>query len=453
MKQAKIIWLMGMIFLPMWLLAQTRPNIIFLLTDDHRWNAVGFMNNSIIHTPNLDKLAQKGAVFENAYATSSICCVSRASILTGQHLAKHKIGNFDTDLSQTQLEYSYPIVCKSAGYQIGFIGKYGVGLHHPDTAFDYWECPPTYQPDYETFDKDGKPVHHTDLVSGQIKEAITQFSAVDKPFCLSVSFKAPHCQDGDPRQFLYHPRYESLYKEDVIPKSKTTAPEYWEYFPDDFKQKNEARYRWTLRFDTDEKYQQMVKAYYRLITQVDDVVGEMVEELKKHGLDRNTIIIFMGDNGFFLGEHGLAGKWFAYEESIRVPLMIYDPRNPVGRRIRNMALNIDLSPTILEYAGAPIPPVIQGKPLQNLIRGKTKNWRTSFYYQFAFPPYKQKCEALVTENYKYIIYPKLNPVFEELYSVKKDPLETKNLVNDKKFQKKKSEMMKELEIAKKQAAI
>lgn len=431
--------------------AQKKPNIIFLLTDDHRWDAVGFNGNTIIKTPNLDRLASRGVVFRNAFVVSSICCSSRASILTGQYMARHGVNTFDIDLSTEQLRLTYPLILKQAGYQTGFIGKYGVGLNHPASFFDYWQCPPTYQPDYESYDQEKRPIHHTDLISNQIDEAITQFSATDKPFCLSVSFKAPHCQDGDPRQFIYHPRYDSLYQNVKIPKSETTKPAYWDYFPEYFKENNEGRNRWTLRFDTEEKYQQMVKAYYRLITQVDDVVGNMMQKLKEAGLDENTIIIFMGDNGFFLGEHGLAGKWFPYEESIRVPLMVYDPRQSTGRRYDQMVLNIDIAPTILRYADIPVPETMQGKPLQNLLAGQSKNWRRSFYYEFRFPPFPQHCEALVTDRYKYIVYPKTQPLFEELYDLREDPLETKNRINLENHYKIKKQLVRKFKVAQKAA--
>lgn len=428
-----------------------RPNIIILLTDDHRWDAVGFNGNRIIQTPNLDRLAQDGIVFNNAFVVSSICCSSRASILSGQYLARHGISNFDIDFSQKQLRDTYPIILKRAGYQIGFIGKYGVGLNHPDSLFDYWECPPTYQPDYESFEKNGKPIHHTDLVSKQIHEAIIKFTSSDKPFCLSVSFKAPHCQDGDPRQFIYHPRYDSLYKDLMIPRTETTKPEYWNYFPDFFKQNNEGRIRWALRFDTEEKFQNMVKSYYRLITHVDDVIGVMVEQLKEVGMEKNTVIFFMGDNGFFLGEHGLAGKWFPYEESIRIPLMLYDPRDLGGKRVDKLVLNIDIAPTIIQYAGLEVPPVMQGLPIQDLLTKKKKDWRKFFFYEFRFPPFPQHCEALVTERYKYIVYPNSNPLFEEIYDLKKDPLETSNIIHNKQIIKKMNDLEKMFYTAKKQA--
>ncbi len=431
--------------------APQRPNIIILLTDDHRWDAVGFNGNNIIQTPNLDRLAHHGIVFNNACVVSSICCSSRASILSGQYLAKHGISTFDIDFTPGQLRNTYPLILREAGYQIGFIGKYGVGLQHPDSLYDFWECPPTYQPDYESSDKNGNPIHHTDLVAIQIHDAISQFSASEKPFCLSVSFKAPHCQDGDPRQFIYHPRYESLYENVTFPRGETAKPMYWDYFPEYFKENNEGRARWSLRFDTEEKFQHMVKSYYRLITHVDDVVGAMVQQLNELGFDENTVILFMGDNGFFLGEHGLAGKWFPYEESIRIPMMIYDPRVRGGKSMDELVLNIDVAPTILRYAGLPVPPVMQGEPLQDLLMPGKKEWRSCFYYEFRFPPFPQQCEALVTERYKYIVYPESHPLFEEIYDLKKDPLETHNIIGNKRGVTLKNKLKEKFYVAKEQA--
>lgn len=204
-----------------------------------------------------------------------------------------------------------------------------------------------------------------------------------------------------------------------------------------------ARERWRIRFSTPEKYQEMVKGYYRLITGVDIVIGRIRETLEKQGLADNTVILLMGDNGFFLGEHGFAGKWYGYEESIRVPLILYDPRLPAskqGQIKQEMALNIDISLTILELAGLPIPQQVQGKSLVPIVQSKKVDWRDDFLYEHLFvastrpndPKSSQipRCEGVVTARYKYLRYIDQEPVYEQLFDLKSDPYETKNLTKE-----------------------
>lgn len=436
-KHYRIIGLIGFIFL-LTLPGcnengEEKPNIIFILTDDHRWDALGAMGNPIIQTPNIDKLAHDGLMFRNAYVTTSICAVSRASILTGQYMSRHKVNDFKTSLEPDALKETYPLLLKAAGYQIGFIGKYGVGdpKDQPKDQYDFWDCSPTGQPVYEMTDDNGEYLHHTDKVDQDINRFLNHVDD-QKPFCLSVSFKAPHVQDNDPRQFIIHPRYETYYQDVVIPTPETAAPKYWDEFPDFFRtDENIARERWKLRFATPEMYQESVRNYYRLLTQVDDVVGNVMKALVDLGMDDNTIIIFTGDNGFYLGEHGLAGKWYGHEESIRVPLIIYDPRkgnNSQAKISDRMALNIDLAPTILSLAGVKVPEGMQGIDLIQLANGKTD--RQEFFYEHTFlgSPKIPKVEGVVSREIKYMKF--VENGYEEVYDLRIDPLEKKNLADD-----------------------
>ncbi len=417
---------------------EKRPNIIFLLTDDQRWDALGVMGNKIIKTPQLDDLAKSGTLYRNAYVTTSICCVSRASILTGQYESRHKINDFVTSMSNEALMQTYPLLLKKAGYDIGFIGKYGVGNpgDQPKNEYDYWMCTDKHQPHYENFNKNGDLVHYTDIVENNILEYLDR--PKDKPFCLSVSFKAPHAEDNDVRQFIPKKKYVDYYKDVVIPEPETFASKYWDSLPAFFKFKeNIARERWKMRFDTPEKYQEMVKNYYRLINGVDDAVGDLRKKLKEKNLDKNTIIIFMGDNGMYLGEHGLAGKWFGHEESIRVPMIIYDPRmksKKGGRNIYDIALNIDIAPTILAAAGIEKNKNMQGVNLLNFKELK-KNKRDSFFYEHTFlgSPKLPSVEGVVGVGIKYLNYTEYN--YDEMYDLKKDPHEKHNIINDPKYSK------------------
>jgi arylsulfatase A-like enzyme len=412
------------------------PNIVFLLTDDHRAEAMGCAGNRIIKTPNIDEMAASGVRFTNAFVTTSICASSRASIFSGQWTARHGIVDFATHFTPEALALTYPMLLRTAGYRIGFIGKYGVGPKRdlPIDQYDYWRGFPG-QGRYENKDKDGNYKHLTSIMGDQAAEFLQGCSA-DRPFCLSISFKAPHCQDGDPRQFIYDPAYAGLYRDLTIPVPKTADPEYFDALPD-FLRDSEARRRWQIRFATPEKFQESVKSYYRLISGVDTVIGKIRRDLRGLNLHQNTVIIFTGDNGFYLGEHGLAGKWFPHEESIRVPLLVFDPRAPKrlrGRTLDQFALNVDIAPTILELAGLDIPDSVQGRSLLPLLAGKNPEWRRDFFYEHPFPHKTiAKSIALKTPRYKYALYTDHN--YEELYDLKSDPAETTNLVGDKKYNK------------------
>lgn len=432
-----------------------KPNIIFLLTDDHRRDALGAMGNPIIKTPNMDRLAKAGVLFQNAYVTTSICCVSRASILTGQYESRHKIHDFATDFTSEALAQTYPVLLKEAGYKIGFIGKYGVGNHPPFQIFDYSVDTEggKGQPDYIMNDGNGNKIHETDSINQGIQLFLDQFS--DKgPFCLSVSFKAPHEQDGNPPEYIVQPRYKDYYRNERIPEPVTADPKYWESFPDFFRtDTNIARKRWKDLFSTPQLYQLNAKKYYQLITGVDDVVGDMMRKLQALGIADNTIIIMMGDNGFLMGEHGLEGKWYGYEESIRVPFFIYDPR--VSDRIREnrprqIALNIDIAPTILSMAGVTVPPAMQGVNLIDLLGNKIPE-RKYFFYQHYFlgSPAIPKLEGVVAKNFKYMKY--IEHDFEELYDIRHDPHETINLVSNPRYKMKLKELQDKYEELKKMA--
>ncbi|MCE7065908.1 sulfatase [Dyadobacter sp. CY326] len=410
-----------------------RPNIIFLLTDDHRWDALGAMGNKIIQTPNLDQLAGRGILFKKAYVTTAICMVSRASILSGQYMSRHQINDFNQDFSAKALAETYPALLKKAGYKLGFIGKWGISVQkQPDSLYDYWASAKEGQPAYELVNKSGKVIHHTDSVAKDVQQFLGQYAGKE-PFCLAVSFKAPHELDGNPPKYPIQERFKDLYKNISIPEPETADPKYWNSFPDFFRTNaNIARDRWKPLLSNPELRAQTTKDYYRLITGVDEVVGKLVAQLKALKIDENTIIIFMGDNGFSLGEHGLEGKWFGFEESIRVPLIISGAAMPAdfkGATSENIALNIDIAPTILALAGVPVPEKMQGISL--LANPKTQQTRTDFFYEHTYlgSPKLPKVEGVVGKDFKYMNYTEHG--YEQLYNTKTDPHETVNLAGDK----------------------
>jgi arylsulfatase A-like enzyme len=404
----------------------SRPNIIFLLTDDQRWDALGCMGNPMIQTPNIDRLAQEGTLFTEHFCTTSICMSSRATIFTGQYASTHQIHDFRTPLSEEQFANSYPILLRKAGYKTGFIGKYGIGPV-PKDKFDYFKGFPG-QGWY--FSKDKEETRHlTTIMKDQAMEFLDQQSGSD-PFCLSISFKSPHCQDGDPEQFLYDPRYKDIYQDDTFTPAETATEEEFQKLPE-FLQNSEARIRWKLRFENPELYQKSVKGYYRLIYGVDQTVGDIFKKLEEKGMRENTVIIFTSDNGFYLGEHGLAGKWFIHEESIRLPLIISDPRRKnKNRKCDKMTLTTDMAPTILDIAGIKPPVSMQGTSLLPALEEDPQNWRKEFFYEHLFEHNTiPKSEGVRTQRYKYVRY--LGKDHEELYDIKNDPLEQHNLAKQR----------------------
>ena len=357
---------------------------MFLLADDQRYDTLGCMGNRIIQTPQIDGLAREGVLFQNAFVTTAICAVSRASIFSGQYERTHGISTFGKTLSPGQFADPYPVQLREHGYRTGFIGKWGVGNTLPAERFDYFRGFPG-QGRYNV-QLNGKPAHLTNVMGDQAIEFINGGRA-GQPFCLSVSFKAPHAQDEDMRQYLFDPALANLYKDVEIPLPKTADEAYYKELPA-FLRDSEGHRRWGWRFATPTAYQEAVKGYYRLITGIDRVVGRIRSELAARGLADNTVIVYMSDNGYFLGERGLADKWYMYEESIRVPLIIYDPRLPAdrrGQRRSEMALNIDVAPTLLDLAGVGVPHAMQGRSLVPLMTKPGGNWRREWYYSHLFP--------------------------------------------------------------------
>jgi arylsulfatase A-like enzyme len=413
----------------------SRPNIIFLLADDQRWDAAGFAGNAIIQTPNIDELAHEGVAFKNAYVTTPVCAISRASIFTGEYARRHGILDFTTDFSPTQLQQTYPALLHAAGYRTGFIGKFGVGNNPPASMFDYWRGF-AGQGDYMTRDSAGHSMHLTRLESQQAI-AFLDTQPHNQPFALSISFKAPHVQDDAAIQFIPEVTDASMYSSVVVPPPATADDTYWQSFPAFFKSNNLARERWQALFSTPERYQASVKGYYRLVTGLDRVVGEIRAELRKLNLDKNTVIIFSSDNGFFLGELGMAHKWYGQDPSVRVPLVVFDPRNLTGQRGRvenAVALNIDIAPTLLDIAGVPIPSQMEGSSLVPLIHGGIVPWRKDFLFEHLFPdPMIRRSAGVIGGRYKYLRYLDPNPNYEVLYDLVADPNETINFAQDSRY--------------------
>ncbi|PQJ72652.1 acetylglucosamine-6-sulfatase [Polaribacter butkevichii] len=416
-----------------------KPNIIFILTDDQRFDAIGYVGNSYVKTPEMDKLAKSGTYFKNAIVTTPICAASRASLLTGLHERTHNF-NFQTgNIRSEYMDNSYPTILKNAGYHTGFFGKYGVRYEELDKQFDVYE---SYDRNHRYKDKRsyfyktiGKDTVHLTRYTGQQALDFIDDSSKEKPFCLSLSFSAPHAHDSAPDQYFWQDATDNLLTDVTIPKADLSEDKYFNAQPE-IVRKGFNRLRWTWRYDTPEKYQHSLKGYYRMIAGVDLEIAKIRKKLKEKGLDKNTVIIVMGDNGYFLGERQMAGKWLMYDNSIRVPLMIFDPRVNKHQDINEMVLNIDVTSTIADFAGVKIPETWQGKSLKPLVLKDVNTIARDtilieHIWDFSeIPP----SEGVRTEEWKYFRYVN-DKSLEELYNLKKDPKEIKNLVGKRKYAK------------------
>ncbi len=403
-----------------------RPNFIIFMADDMRWDLIGAAGNRIIHTPNLDALAADGVLFTNNFVTTSICPTSRASILTGQYARRHKIWDFHTPLSSEQFRLTYPHLLRNAGYQTAFVGKWGIGGPLPELEFDFWRG---FSGQGYYFDPSGERKDHlTDFLSRQAIDFLTTVNS-DKAFSLSISTKAPHVQDGDPDPFQPNPKFEHLYEKVTIPLPPTATEKHFKRLPS-FLRESEGRVRWNQRFSNEGLYQYSVKQYYRLITGLDEAVGKIVSFLKQRQLYDKTCIIFTSDNGIFLGEHGLAGKWWGYEESIRTPLILKPTEMPAVQRVSAMTLNVDLYPTLFELAGLVVPKLTQGVSLVPLVTGISNSIRNEWLYEYPLEyPGIARNEGIRTDRYKYLKYIDKQEDGKFFFDLENDPFEEYNLVN------------------------
>ena len=439
-----------------------QPNVIFFFLDDMRWDAASFTGNSVITTPHMDTLAAHGTIFENAFTTTAICGPSRACVFSGQHMARHGVTTVQRGtFTSTKWADSYPGRLDADGYYLGFIGKHGHGNGFTGLYGTY------------DFNKgyDGQGSYFNQVIDGESANGrhLTQFmgdlaiefvrDAADPaknpsaaPFCLQISFKSPHAP------FQPDPAYDRLYLADTIAHAKTDTQAQFDALPSFFKAANAAgTSRWVDRFGTEQKYQDSIKNHHRLIHGVDVQIGRILAALDNPNGDgdnsdsvrNNTVIILGSDHGFFLGERHQAGKWYIQEESIRVPLVIYDPRLPAtlhGQRVNQMALNLDIPATILDYAGVSQPTVMQGRSLRPIVEGAPPaDWRTAFLHDHpAVSGIVFKNEGVRTKSLSYTRYPNNgypnDPEAVQLYDVTVDPYQRTNLANDPRYASKAAEL-------------
>lgn len=411
------------------------PNVVVILTDDQRWDALGCEGHPFVKTPHIDRIAKEGARFANAFVTCSLCSPSRASLLSGVYPHRHKVLNNFTDYP-TDLP-GYPRQLKAAGYETAYIGKWHMGEQDDQQrpGFDFWM---SHKGQGNYFDNEFNINGTRRTIRGYYTQVVTDH-AVDwlkrpheRPFLLIFGQKAPH---GGP--IVPEPRFEHAFDGVPIPLPPTA---------DDYRQ---GKPEWlALRVPTWhgirgplyglKKFDKFVRYYHATLLSVEESVGRVLAALEQTGQLENTILVYTSDNGFFLGEHGCVDKRAMYEESIRVPLLVRYPRRiRPGTVVRPMVLNVDLAPSLLDLCGAPPLANIHGRSWRKLLSGDKTDWRRSWHYAYNYEsefPYTPNVRGVRTDEWKYIHYPhgdgSPDRYRAELYNLRDDPRETRNLIDD-----------------------
>jgi arylsulfatase A-like enzyme len=417
-----------------------RPNLIFVLTDDQRRDTLGCYGNTFIQTPELDRLAADGTLFENAFITSAICTPSRACYLLGQYERRHGVNfNSGTALTERAWQRSYPVLLRDAGYFTGYVGKnhvpvgergYNTGIL--EQSFDYWYGGhghlKFYPKEVHAIFRNAKAdtqvevleegvanflTPHEDFLNGAVE--FLHRRPGDQPFCLSVCFNVPHgAGTSSMKQLPSDPEiYRTLYRDRIdslpinplyVAKAEIREPK----LPSDvhYVQFRQGEYDYVDALDT--LRERMIRQY-ETVTGVDRFVGRLREQLAALGLADNTVIVFASDHGIMLGEFGLGGKALNYEPCIRVPMIAYDPRVPKaarGQKRSELVQSIDVAPTLLSAAGVEVPTSMQGRDLGALLHGEHPAWRDAVLAENLWSTVfgNPRCETVRTANWKYTRY-------------------------------------------------
>ncbi len=458
-----------------------RPNIVFLFSDDHAFQAISAYGHALKlnETPNIDRLAKEGMRFDRCLVTNSICGPSRATILSGKY--SHANGFYNNTNSRFDgAQATFPKLLQKAGYQTAMIGKWH--LESDPTGFDYWEILPGQGAYYNPpMIRMGQRVRHegyvSDIITGLGMSWLKEQRDASKPFLLMLQHKAPHREwepalkhlghDGDRK----YPEPDTLFddyagrgraerEQDMTIRKTMTArdsklvvpgnltPEQRKAWDAYYEPRNEAFRKANLQGDdlVRWKYQRYLHDYLGCIKSVDESVGTVLDYLKQAGLDQNTIVVYSSDQGFYLGEHGWFDKRWIYEESLRAPLLVRWPGvvKP-GSVNADLVSNLDFAETFLEAAGVPVPAEMQGRSLVPLLRGETPaDWRKSFYYhyyEFPGPHSVARHYGVVTSRYKLVHLYDPGPAYTELIDLQKDPKEMKDVAGDPAY----ADVRKELE--------
>jgi len=421
-------------------LAEVKPrNVVFILSDDHRYDAMSFMGHQFARTPQMDAVARNGVHLKNAFVTTSLCSPSRASILTGLYTFRHRV--IDNNRAIPAGTIYFPQYLQRAGYATAFIGKWHMGgaSDDPQPGFDRWVSfrgqghyvAPT--PDY-TLNVDGQRVPQRGYITDELTDYAIQWleqqTNREQPFFLYLSHKAVHAN------FTPAPRHEGSLSHLPFKRAATESaardPNAPRWLQDQRNSWHGVDFPYHSALDIEQYY----KRYCETLSGVDEGIGRVMDQLKKMGIYEETLVIYMGDNGFMFGEHGLIDKRVAYETSIRVPMLMQCPELFQGGTVVDQVVaNIDVAPTILEAMGLAKPAHFDGQSFLPLAQGRNIPWRDYFLYVYYWEknfPQSPTVFSLRGDRYKYITYYGLWDA-DELYDIRNDPTESKNLLYDPEF--------------------
>ena len=439
-----------------------RPNVLFVLCDDLRWDSLGCTGHPHLKTPHVDRLAKEGVLFANAFCTTSLCSPSRASILSGLYAHTHGVTNNFTEFPAEMA--SFPRLLQDVGYETAYIGKWHMGENNDEKrpGFDYFVTHKGQGKYFDTeFNMDGQrrevvPGYYTTVVTDMAVDWLKQPRS--KPWLMMLGHKAPHSF------YLAEEKYKHSFDSVDIKYPDTafqleTQPKWVKERLPTWHGIYGPLFEWRKKFPDDRPeavadFANMIRAYWGTILSVDDSVGRLVDWLEQSRQLDNTIIVFMGDNGLLNGEHGMVDKRTMHEPSIRIPLVVRYPgltgaNNP--RRITQMVLTEDMAPSLLELCGAAVPARLHGRSWKKLVQAGDPTWRKSFLYHYNYEkqfPYTPNIRGVRTDDFKYSHYPHGDGMpdrhLAELYDLKNDPQERRNLVADPKYASKVKEMQAEL---------
>jgi len=415
-------------------------NILFVLTDDHRYDAMGFMSKrGYPQTPALDRLARDGVHFKNAFVTTALCSPSRASILTGLYAHQHRVVDNNHPISPDLV--FFPQYLQRAGYQTAFIGKWHMGGDvkgetegdSPQRGFDHWVSFPgqgTYLPSKSGLNVNGVRVPQKGYITDELTDYALRWleqHPADKPFYLCVSHKAVHAD------FIPAERHKGRYANERFEKPATwnPAPGKESLRPMWVQNQRNSWHGVDFPYHSTLEIGDYYKRYCETLLAVDESISALLEHLRRRGLLESTLVLYMGDNGFAFGEHGLIDKRTAYEESMRVPMMMHCPELfKAGTTVNEVVANIDVAPSLLEAAGLQAPTHMQGRNMLPLARGERIAWRDSLLYEYYWErnfPQTPTTHAMRGDRYKYIRYHGIWDI-DELFDLQADPLEANNLI-------------------------
>lgn len=415
------------------------PNIIFILSDDHRYDFMGFTGKvPFLETPAMDKMATEGIHFRNAFVTTALCSPSRASILTGQFSHHHGVVDNQSPIADSVM--FFPQYLQDAGYNTAFIGKWHMGhaSSEPRKGFDHWISfrgqGKYYNPTLNINGEEksyGDSTYITDLLTNLALDYLKERSQSGQPFFMYLSHKGVHSE------FYPAKRHRHKYDNKQVAYPPTMYPEKnphynYELVPDWVK---EQRYSWhgvDYMYHGAISFEEFYRNYCETLLAVDESIAQVLAYLEEEGMLENTYVFYMGDNGFSMGEHGLIDKRHAYEESMRVPLLLYGAEATGANAVDQMIQNIDIGPTILDMAGISTPSNMDGQSFLPLVKGDSIPWRNRIYYEYFWErpfPQTPTVHAVRTDQYKYIRYYGVWDI-NELYDLKNDPWEARNLIRD-----------------------